>query len=241
MAHRHGLPFIIDLGAGSFIDLTAHGLPREPIVREVIATGADIVTFSGDKLLGGPQAGLIVGKKALIDKLKRHPLKRALRLSKITLAALEGTLLAYRTPDRLAMDLPTLRLLTRPVAEIEAMARRLAPIVKTALGDDWDVAVVPVSSQVGSGSLPVDMIPSAALAITYRKGRSGQALKALVARFRRLPRPVIGRIAEDQLIFDLRCLENEAGFKRQLEGLGPADGILSATRPDRRGALNGCV
>jgi L-seryl-tRNA(Ser) seleniumtransferase len=219
IAHAHDLPLIVDLGSGSLIDLSLHGLPKEPIVRDAVANGADVVTFSGDKLLGGPQAGLIVGRKALIDRIRRHPLKRALRLSKITLAALEATLLAYRNPDRLARDLPTLRMLTRPRAEIEAQALRLQPRVAAALGADWRVAVRPVSSQVGSGSLPVDVIPSVALSLSAAKAKSGLALKTLAERLRGLPTPVIGRVAEDSLLLDLRCLDDEEGFLNQIDQL----------------------
>jgi L-seryl-tRNA(Ser) seleniumtransferase len=220
IAHDKGLPFIVDLGAGSLIDLAALGLPKEPIVHETIAAGADIVTFSGDKLLGGPQAGLIVGRRDLVERIRRHPLKRALRVSKMTLAALEATLLAYRTPDRLVRELPTLRLLTRSVDEIEGVARRLQPKLAGALGDGWQVDVVSVASQVGSGSLPIDVIPSVALALAPARGKPGGALNALADRLRRLPTPVIGRIADDNLLLDLRCLEDEDGFAEQLDRLG---------------------
>ena len=216
IAHAQALPFLVDLGAGSLIDLTAYGLPKEPIVRDTIAGGADVVTFSGDKLLGGPQAGLIVGKKALIDRIKRHPMKRALRVSKLTLAALEATLLAYRHPDHLLRDVPTLRLLTRPLAQIEALAGRLQPLVAEALGAAWRVEVAPVSSQVGSGSLPVDVIPSMALAISPQEAKSGAALNALATSLRELPIPIIGRIADNRLLLDLRCLEDEEAFAGQI-------------------------
>jgi L-seryl-tRNA(Ser) seleniumtransferase len=220
IAHAQGLPFLVDLGAGSLVDLTAYGLPREPIVRDTIAGGADIVTFSGDKLLGGPQAGLIVGKRALIDRIKGHPMKRALRVSKLTLAALEATLLAYRHPDHLLRDVPTLRLLTRPLAQIEALAARLQPRIAEALGAAWRVEVMSVSSQVGSGSLPVDVIPSMALAISPHEAKSGAALNALATRLRELPIPVVGRIADHRLLLDLRCLEDEEAFAGQIEWLG---------------------
>ena len=219
IAHAHDLPLVVDLGAGSLIDLSVHGLPKEPIVRDAVATGADVVTFSGDKLMGGPQAGLIVGRKALVDRIRRHPLKRALRLSKITLAALEATLLAYRNPDSLARDVPTLRMLTRPLAEIEALALRLQPRLAAALGADWQVAVRPVSSQVGSGSLPVDVIPSVALSLSSTKAKSGSALEILAGRLRSLPTPVLGRVAENSLLLDLRCLDDEEGFLSQIDQL----------------------
>jgi L-seryl-tRNA(Ser) seleniumtransferase len=217
IAHLHNLPFIVDLGAGSLIDLSRYGLPKEPIVRDILAAGADVVMFSGDKLLGGPQAGLIVGRKVMIDKIKRHPLKRALRLSKPIIAALESTLLAYRAPDRLAQNLPTLRMLTRPQEDILAQAERLKPILQEALGANWTVKVIPVSSQVGSGSLPVEVIPSGALALSYIPRKSAAALKAIAEQLRHLPVPIIGRIADKSLLLDLRCLENEAEFLAQIQ------------------------
>lgn len=220
VAHEHGLPLIVDLGAGSLIDLSVYGLPKEPIVADIIAAGADLVTFSGDKLLGGPQAGLILGKKALIDRINRHPLKRALRVSKLTLAALEATLMAYRHPERLTQDLPTLRLLTRPIADIGDMAKRVQPHMALALGPDWQVTTQPVFSQVGSGSLPIDVIPSMALVCTYEQKKSGSALKALTARLRQLPIPIIGRVTDNRLVLDLRCLEEEGDFLAQLQSLG---------------------
>nr|WP_298723376.1 L-seryl-tRNA(Sec) selenium transferase [uncultured Steroidobacter sp.] len=216
IAHEHQLPLLVDLGAGSLIDLSAYGLPKEPVVRETIASGADVVTFSGDKLLGGPQAGLIVGRKALLDKIRRHPLKRALRVSKPVLAALEGTLLAYRTPDLLLQELPTLRLLTRSADDIEALANRVLPHLAAALGTQWQVDVTAVSSQVGSGSLPIEVIPSRALTCRPTTARVGSALKRLARDLRQLPIPVIGRVADDALVLDLRCLEDEQGFVAQL-------------------------
>lgn len=219
IAHAHGLPLIEDLGAGSLVDLTHFGLPKEPVVAQCIAQGADLVTFSGDKLLGGPQVGLIVGRKDLIAKLRKHPLKRALRVSKMTLAALEATLLAYRSPEHLPRDLPTLRLMTRPLDEMQALARRLQPRLAAVLGEGWQVTAVQTQAEAGSGSLPGAGIASLAIAIEPRKGGGSKALNRLAAQLRGLPRPVIGRIADGCLLLDLRCLEDEAAFVAQLEEL----------------------
>lgn len=222
LAHAHGLPFVIDLGAGQVADLRRWGLPREATPAEAIAAGADIVTFSGDKLLGGPQAGLIVGRADLIAKIKRNPLKRAMRLDKVTIAALEAVLRLYEDPDRLVERLPALRLLTRPATDIAAAAERLRPVVAAALGETADVTVVTCRSQIGSGALPVDLLESAAVRIAPRSRRgAGRFLKRLAAAFRALDRPVIGRIADDALLLDLRCLDDEAAFRAQLGALPP--------------------
>jgi len=162
---------------------------------------------------------LIVGRRDLIAKLRKHPLKRALRVSKMTLAALEATLLAYRSPEHLPRDLPTLRMLTRPLAELEAMASRLLPRIAEALGEGWAVSAVAAQAQAGSGSLPGSGIASFAIALEPLAGSPGKALSGLAARLRALPRPVIGRISDGHLLLDLRCLEAEAEFAAQLDWL----------------------
>ena len=205
---------VADLGSGSLVDLSQYGLPKEPMPQEMIAAGVSLVSFSGDKLLGGPQAGIIVGKKALIARLQSHPLKRALRADKMTLAALEATLRLYLHPEKLAAELPTLRLLTRQAEAIRQQGERIQAALAAHYAD-FDLQVEPCLSQIGSGSLPVDRLPSAALTFTPRDGR-GSRLEALAARWRLLPVPVIGRIYDGRLWLDLRCLEDEPRFMEML-------------------------
>ncbi len=219
LAHERGAPFIEDLGSGSLVDLEAWGLPHEPTVAEALRQGADLVTFSGDKLLGGPQAGLVVGRADLIARLARNPLKRALRLDKIRLAALEAVLRLYADPDRLAQRLPTLRLLSRPSDDIAALAARLLPAVGRALAGIAEAALVETRSQIGSGALPVSLLPSTGLALRPLD-RSGAAAEALARALRALPIPVIGRIEGGRVLLDLRCLEDEAAFLGQLGDIG---------------------
>jgi L-seryl-tRNA(Ser) seleniumtransferase len=211
IAHAAGLPLVEDLGSGSVVDLAEWGLPHEPTPQEALADGADLVSFSGDKLLGGPQAGLVVGRAELIRQLNANPLKRALRMDKARLAALEQVLLLYLNPERLGETLPTLRLLTRSPMEIRATAERVAARLQAA----WPgrpVGVETSRSQIGSGALPVDLLMSFAVTI------GGGGLEGLARRLRQLPRPVIGRLADGRLWLDCRCLEpdDEAALIAQL-------------------------
>lgn len=219
VTRRHGVPLVDDLGSGTLVDLTRFGLPHEPTVAQAVAD-ADVVTFSGDKLLGGLQAGFIVGRADLVKRINRNPLKRALRVDKARLAALEATLKLYRDPDRLADRLPTLRLLARVADDIAAMAARLRPAILAELGADFTVEAVGCKSEIGSGALPRQTLPSAGLAIRPASKRgAGRALAELAAALRRLPTPVVGRTEGGALVLDLRCLDDEAGFVANLAAL----------------------
>jgi L-seryl-tRNA(Ser) seleniumtransferase len=210
LCRERGVPFVVDLGSGALVDLRRFGLPHEPTPAEALAAGADIVTFSGDKLLGGPQAGIIVGRVDLIAKMRRNPLKRALRVDKMTLAALAALLRLYSNPERIAERIPALRLLSRPVEEIRAQAERLRPLVQARVEET--VEVVRCESQVGSGAAPTGRIASAGLGLRPGSARLARA-------FRALPTPVIGRLQEGAFILDLRCLDDEAAFAAQLARL----------------------
>ncbi|MGH8596392.1 MAG: L-seryl-tRNA(Sec) selenium transferase [Gammaproteobacteria bacterium] len=220
LAKRVGVPFVNDLGSGTLVNFARHGLPHEPTVQDAITAGADLVTFSGDKLLGGPQAGIIAGRAELIKKLKKNPMTRALRVDKLTLAALGATLALYADSERAMQAIPALRLLTRPAAEIEACARALVAPMAAALGDLAEIDVTPCMSQIGSGALPVETLPSFGLRIRPATSRSSsRAVETLAAHFRTLPKPVIGRIHQGALILDLRCLEDVEDFIAQLNAL----------------------
>jgi L-seryl-tRNA(Ser) seleniumtransferase len=189
-----------DLGSGAIVDLGRYGLPREPVVRDSIAAGADIVTFSGDKVLGGPQAGLIVGTTALLDGVRRNPLHRALRCGKLTIAALEATLRLYQQSPDIAADIPALRAFTRPLDEIEASARRLLPSLAAALGPDFTATVEASASEVGSGALPTETIPTRVIALRH----TAHGPDWIAARFRQAHPPIIGRVKGGAFLLDLR-------------------------------------
>jgi L-seryl-tRNA(Ser) seleniumtransferase len=218
IARQHGLPLIDDLGSGTLVDLSRYGMTRERTVQDALRD-ADLVTFSGDKLLGGPQVGIIAGRSDLVKRCAKNHLKRALRVDKLRLAALEATLKLYRDPDRLPEHLPTLRYFTRTRKELQQMADALWPDVAAALGESWTVETVDLASQIGSGALPLETLPSAGLAMTPSKGASGRALDRLAESFRHLSMPVIGRISDGRFLLDLRCLDDAAAFTAQLSAL----------------------
>jgi L-seryl-tRNA(Ser) seleniumtransferase len=224
LARERRVALVSDLGAGALVDLRRWGLPHEPTPAEALGAGADLVTFSGDKLLGGPQAGLIAGRRDLIERVNRNALKRTLRLDKLRIAALEALLRLYLDPDRLAERLPTLRSMSRKLSDLEALAGRLKPALERALGERAAVAIEACPSQAGSGSLPGERLPSVALAIRPRGANpgGGSRLERLARAFRSLPIPVIGRAHQGALFLDLRTLEDEGAFLAQLEGLGAA-------------------
>jgi L-seryl-tRNA(Ser) seleniumtransferase len=199
---KHKIPVMEDLGSGAFVDLTRYGLPKEPLVGERIALGADVVTFSGDKILGGPQAGLLVGKKSLIQQMSKNPLHRALRCGKLTLAALEATLRLYQQSADIAAEIPTLRAFTRSLEDIEQMAARLLPSLQNTLGNDFHIALEDSTSQIGSGALPTEEIPTKVVAIAHEK----LGAERIAEKFRRADPPIIGRIKDDRFLLDLRTI-----------------------------------
>jgi L-seryl-tRNA(Ser) seleniumtransferase len=210
IAHEREVPFVVDLGSGTLVDLTQFGLPKEPTPAEAIADGADLVTFSCDKLLGGPQAGILVGRKDLIQRIKKNPLKRVLRVGKVTLAALESVLRMYRNPATLPERVKVIQLLTRPASSMQAQADGLIPALEEALaGCGLSIAAQAVKSQIGSGSLPVERLPSVALAISA----VDRSYEKRVVRLERLLRgsdiAVIGRLSDKTLLLDLRCLTED--------------------------------
>ncbi len=206
LGSRHQLPVMEDLGSGTFIDFSKYGLFKEPTVQESVAAGVDVVTFSGDKLLGGPQAGIIVGKKQILDRIKQNPLTRALRVDKMTLAALESTLRLYRDEQQAVARIPTLRMITRSKDDIEIQAKKLAAMLEKIDGTAISVQLVDISSKAGGGSLPQLDFPSKGVAVRV----AGLSPNDVEDHLRNDTPPVIGRIEEDRYILDLRCVqENE--------------------------------
>ncbi len=224
LADNHSVPFMVDLGSGTLIDLEQLGLPHEATVAEVVSAGAHVVTFSGDKLLGGPQAGIIVGRADLIAKIKRNPMKRAMRIDKVAIAALQAVLKLYTDPDRVLEKIPTLRMLNRPLSDLEAQALRLLPVVNEALAGRANAETITCHSEVGSGALPTAEKESVGIAISANSAKGGDVtLRNVSSAFRRLPVPVVGRLAGNRFVLDLRSLDDEECFARQLSKLDLVD------------------
>ena len=202
LGRKYQLPVLEDLGSGCLLDLSRYGLEKEPTVQEAVAAGADLVLFSGDKLLGGPQAGVALGSKDLVARLKKNPLTRALRPDKLTLAGLEATLRLYFDEPRALAALPTLRMLTRPLKEVNRLAHNLARTLKRRLGDRIRVEVQPSLAQVGGGSLPQAALPSRVLALAVPPLSAVQ----LEAALRQGEPPVIARVENQTVLLDVRTL-----------------------------------
>ena len=202
LGREHNLYVVEDLGSGLFFDLGYFEGDREPLVAERVATGADLVTFSGDKLLGGPQAGVIVGKKAAVEACRNHPLMRALRPDKVTLAALEATLRLYRDPERAKAQVPVLRMLTADKGSLRTAAERLASLFRERLPDSYGVEVIPEHSEAGGGSLPLAKFPTWCVAVSSVGGGLSKVERGL----RDSDPPVVARLKEDALLFDPRTL-----------------------------------
>ena len=199
---RHHVPVMEDLGSGALVDLSAWGLPKEPVVADRVAMGADLVSFSGDKLLGGPQAGLIVGRRQWIEAIARNPLHRAVRCGKLTLAALEATLGLYQRSSDLARDIPTLAALTRSLDELERAGRAIVPVLSAALGEGFAVSLEAATAQIGSGALPTEEIPTKVVVVTH----ATLGAEAVARRFRQARPPIIGRINDGRFLLDLRSV-----------------------------------
>jgi len=209
LGKQHGIPVFDDLGSGCLVNLSDHGLQHEPTVREVLATDVDVVSFSGDKLLGGPQAGIIVGKKDIVQKIKKNPLNRALRIDKFTLAALEATLMHYLTPEKAASSLRALKALTEGQGEVRKRARKLMNKLNKANIPHLTYEIREDVAAAGGGSLPTQDIPTVVLAVRHKK-LSANRMEAML---RKTPVPVIVRVNENEILIDLRTVsEDEFGF-----------------------------
>ena len=219
LSKKNGIPFMIDLGSGSLIDLKYMGITKVQSPADTLAKGVDLITFSGDKLLGGPQCGIIAGRKDLITKIKKNPLKRALRCDKMTIAAFSTLLKLYENPERAKLEIPTLRLLNRKEKDIYEVAEKLYALIKSKISNIAEVKIIKCKSQIGSGSLPVELLPSYGVEISTKnlKRNSNKLLQSISKKFRELPIPVIGRLSKNSLIFDCRCLEDTTLIIKQLE------------------------
>jgi L-seryl-tRNA(Ser) seleniumtransferase len=209
LGKSRGIPVMDDLGSGCLIDLDLYGLQHEPTVREALATGIDVVTFSGDKLLGGPQAGIIVGKKEVLTKIKKNPLNRALRIDKFTLAALEATLMHYLNPAAAVKKLRSLKALTEPVADVKKRAEKLMEKLQKENFDSLKFSLREDFAAAGGGSLPTQQIPTFLVGITNKKMTASKMEEKL----RKIEVPIIVRVDKDEILLDLRTVaEDEFAF-----------------------------
>jgi L-seryl-tRNA(Ser) seleniumtransferase len=214
LGKNHGIPVMYDLGSGCFAELDRYGLEREPTVRDVLATGVSVATFSGDKLLGGPQAGVILGQKEVLQMIKKNPLNRALRIDKLTLAALEATLMQYLQPELAVKRLRVLRALTENLADVAKRAKKLLSLLRKEHFEGLAISLKKGFSMSGGGSLPGQEIPTMLLSIVS----AGMSPSSIEERLRKLDVPIIARIAEDEVLFDLRTIE-EGEFPYVRDGL----------------------
>ena len=221
LCQQANIPFVVDLGSGALVDLQQFGLPQEPTPMQALKSGADIVTFSGDKLLGGPQAGIIVGRRDLVQQMKANPMKRALRCDKMTIAALSSLLRIYNHPERLPEQLPVLRMMMRNTDEIRTMVKPLLDALANRLTGQATVSLIDCESEIGSGALPDRTIASIGIAIRPLPLSidHDQQLSNIARAFRNLPIPVIGRIHKGEYRLDCRCLENPEEFSTLLAEL----------------------
>jgi L-seryl-tRNA(Ser) seleniumtransferase len=202
---QHGLPVMEDLGSGTFVDFSKYGMLKEPTVQESVASGADVITFSGDKLLGGPQAGIIVGRKSIIERIRKNPINRALRIDKLTLAALEGTLRLYRDEPRAVQAIPTLRMLNEKEESLAARARELTLRLESLADARLAIDTARLPSKAGGGSLPLIELPSRCLRLRI----AGVSANTLELKMRRNDPPIIGRIEDDAFVMDMRTIQDD--------------------------------
>jgi L-seryl-tRNA(Ser) seleniumtransferase len=205
LGRQHSLPVVEDLGSGCFVDLSPFGLEKEPTVQEVVSSGIDVVTFSGDKLLGGPQAGIILGKREIIDRIKTNPINRAMRIDKFTLAGLESILRFYRDPGTVFDNIPTLAMIAAPVEIVDRRAKRLARRLRKSIGEYCSIRVIDIMSRVGGGAMPEQNIASRGIALQP----AGMSVSFLEKKLRSLDLPIITRIGEDQLLLDMRTIADD--------------------------------
>jgi L-seryl-tRNA(Ser) seleniumtransferase len=203
LGREFNLPVMADLGSGVLIDLEPFGLPAEPTVQQAVDTGADIITFSGDKLLGGPQSGIILGSRELLERMKKNPLTRALRIDKLTISALESTLRSYLTPGKAMAEIPTLRMLTAGTDGLKTRAKKISFYLKKTLINKAEIEIEDTVSRVGGGAMPMTILPSAAVAVKPRD----IDVNELVRQLRSNNPAVMGRIQDDRLLLDMRTVQ----------------------------------